>query len=99
MIQSLALILYCAAATGPAGRPDTNFKSIHQLQSEEHEGDTLRSDTAVKHEPVPVDSNPKAVPPVKTLGFATLLVVVIIILIILIALLLILRYRRKAKPE
>jgi len=99
MIQSLSLILYFAAATSPVGRPDTNFKSIHQLQSEEHRGDTLRSDTAIKHKPVPVDSNPKAVPPVKALGFATLLVVVIIILIILIAILLVLRYRRKAKPD
>jgi cytochrome bd-type quinol oxidase subunit 1 len=99
MIQSLALVLYFAASSSPEGRPDTNFKSIHQLQSEEHKGDTLRSDTVIKREPGPVDVNPKAVPPVKALGFATLLVVVIIILIILITILLVLRYRRKAKLD
>jgi hypothetical protein len=99
MIPTIALALCFVLPAAAPEKPDTNFKSIHQVQSEEHRTDTLRLDTVKRNEPVRTESLPAVVSKVKALGYASLFIVVLILLVILIVILVVIRYRQKIKRE
>jgi uncharacterized membrane protein YukC len=80
-------------------KPDTNFKSIHQIQSQEHAADTLRPDTVKENTTVKTEFPPAVVPKVKTLSYASLLIVVLILLLILLVILIVIRHRQMIKRE
>jgi uncharacterized membrane protein len=85
LVLTIGLILPAAAPE----RPDTNFKSIHQVQTEEHSADTLKHDTAA----------PPAVPTSKAIGYATYFLIVVLMLVILVVVLVLIRTRNKIKRE
>jgi len=99
MIPIIALAICFILPAAAPEKPDTNFKSIHQVQSEEHTADTLSPDTFRRNEPVKTESIPKVVPKVKVLGYASLFIVILILLVILIVILVVIRYRQKIKRE
>lgn len=95
-MRSLLLILipalYLSAA--PVEKPDTNFKSIHQVQSEQNRPDPVRPGN-----PAPVDTVAVAPPANKILGTATLFVVVFILLLITVCVAIVFIFRRKKKSR
>jgi hypothetical protein len=99
MIRLLTLTILIILPGVTPEKPDTNFKSIHQVQSEKHAADTLRPDTVKKIEPARVELIPAVVPKTKALSYASLFVVVILLLTILILILILIRSRRKIKRE
>lgn len=99
MIQLLTLTIIGFMPGVTPEKPDTNFKSIHQVQSEEMKNDTVRPDTVKITNPARGDSLPAIVPRVKALSSTTLLLVIIILLLILIVILILIRSRQKKEPE
>jgi hypothetical protein len=93
----LTIVFILPAATPE--RPDSNFKSIHQVQSQEHARDTLPPDTAAGKKPAAADSVSVPVPGSKTLSYATYFLVIILLLAILTVILILLRSRHKIKRE
>ncbi len=91
----LTLIPALALSAVPVEKPDTNFKSIHQVQSEQN-----RPDSSVRPgNPAPVNTAAAAAPVNRTLSMATLLVVVFIILVIVVCVVVIFSFRRKKKSR
>ena len=99
MTDILALTIFIALPGATPEKADTNFKSIHRVQSEEHGTDTLRPDAIQRVEPAREGSIPAVVPKTKALSYASLLVVVILLLALLITILVVLRSRQKIKRE
>jgi uncharacterized membrane protein len=89
MIPLLILTIGFILPAAVPERPDSNFKSIHQVQAEEHASDTLQPDTAVK----------PPLPNLKAVGYATYFLVVVLLLIILLVVLILIRSRQKIKRE
>ena len=91
----LTLIPALALSAVPVEKPDTNFKSIHQVQSELN-----RPDSSVRPgNPAPVDTTAVIPPANKVLSTATLFVVVFIILVITVCVVIIFGFRRKKKIQ
>lgn len=74
----------------PIEKPDTNFKTIHQIQTEQNRPDPIRSGN-----PTPAETTAAPLPVRRVLGTTTLLVVVFILLVIVVCLLVILDFQRQ----
>jgi hypothetical protein len=86
--------------SAPEVQPDTNFKSIHQLQSEQNKNDTTeKRDNSPIEDTIPKKSesflNQKQ--PVQTILNFSLMVVIILVLIIALSIFLIARRIYKTK--
>lgn len=80
-------------------KPDSNFKSIHQLELEQHQKDTTKSDTIEKIQELEKENIPSEETQVKAVINFSLLIVISVLLIITIAILLIVRSVYRAKRE
>ena len=84
------LILSFLLSGSARPNPDSGFKSIHQLESEAHNKDTVVRDSGLKVQ------NIKPAP-LRTLINISLMIIIVIILIAAIAVILIIRKTYKAK--
>ena len=83
-VTLIFLTILLNSVIGAQTRPDTNFKSIHQLESETHKGDTTKSRTASDVAVgIGVDT--------RVMANVTLMVLIIVVLILALAVLLIIR--------
>ena len=85
-------IIFIIGYTSDHQKPDSNFKSIHQIEWEVHQEDTLDTITGVT-----LESNQKK--QAHNVINSSLLVIIIIILILAIMILLIVRHVYKVRKE
>lgn len=74
----------------PIEKPDTNFKTIHQIQAEQNRPDSIQ-----QANPAPAETAAAPLPTTRFLGTTSLFVVVFVLLVIVICLLVILGFRRR----
>jgi len=80
-------------------KPDTNFKSIHQIEYELHQKDTTKVDTTLKIKSEKINTLPEVNRQVGTIINFSLLILIIIILIVIVAVFLIARRIFKTKSK
>jgi|GEM_PF-1296798 len=100
LIIFLTLTLSFISNLHAGTKPDSNFKSIHQLQSEEYKKDTVKKQNVAPNENQ-FQKNPKGIfsekQPMQTIINFSLMVILILILIIAISIFLIVRGIYKTK--
>jgi hypothetical protein len=78
---------------------DSSFKSIHQLELEQHQKDTRQHDTTIKIKTAPEESTAIPETQVKAVINLSLLIVITIVLIIAIAIYFIVRSMSRSQRE
>lgn len=75
------------------------FKSIHQVELEAHQDDTLKHDTLLQSKEVKTDSMYNQNYQIRTLINSSLLIVIFLVLIVAITIFIILRRAQKVRKE
>lgn len=95
----MCIVILAFLSVLEGAQSDSSFKSIHQLELEQHQKDTNQHDTTVKIKTAPPESSIAPETQVKAVINLSLLIVITIILIIAIAIYFIVRNMSRSQRE